>query len=156
MIDLEVSKLGYKAKDTITGYIGVVTAKAEFLFGTDRYEISSNDLHEGRVVPSIWVEEQRVKLYAVHTTAGTMTTEIELGEEVADTITGFKGTATGRYIFLNGCIRVEVTPKGLKDGKPIELEVFDEQRLTGKRSKKPPGGPQAGPPPMRTPKREVY
>jgi hypothetical protein len=56
---------------------------------------------------------------------------IKLGDRVKDSITGFKGIVTGRFEYLNGCVRLAVTPEELKDGKPVEDMVFDEGRLSG-------------------------
>jgi len=75
-----------------------------------------------------------------------------MGQKVKDNLTGFSGIATGVFTFLSGCLRVEVTPDSLKDGKPIDPEVFDEQRLIGQ-SKATTGGPLDGPPAFRAPKR---
>lgn len=52
---------------------------------------------------------------------------VELGSQCRDTITGFTGTATARYEFLNGCVRYQLEKAGGDTGV-IEL-VFDEQRL---------------------------
>ena len=54
---------------------------------------------------------------------------IKLGQKVRDRITGFEGVATSRTEYLYGCVRIYVEPGGLHDGKPIEPQVFDEQRL---------------------------
>lgn len=54
---------------------------------------------------------------------------IELGQKVQDSLTGFEGVATARTEYLYGCVRVLVEPGLLKDGKPIEGEWFDEQRI---------------------------
>lgn len=54
---------------------------------------------------------------------------ITLGTKVKDRITGFEGIATSRTEFLYGCVRVYVEPESLHDGKPIEGQYFDEQRL---------------------------
>lgn len=54
---------------------------------------------------------------------------IQLGSRVNYTINNFKGIATSRTIFLNGCIRVEVAPEELKDGQPQRKQFFDEQQL---------------------------
>ena len=55
---------------------------------------------------------------------------IKLGDKVKDSITGFEGLATAITTWANGCVRVEVTSAELHDGKPIEGQWFDEQRLT--------------------------
>lgn len=76
---------------------------------------------------------------------------IELGDVVEDTITSFKGTATGKVIYLNGCIQFLVEPKGLNDGQLIKGEWIDQGQLEIiKRNKRPktgdePGGPHFSP-----------
>lgn len=54
---------------------------------------------------------------------------IKLGSEVKDTVTGFKGVVVGRSEFLNGCTRIGVQPKALKDGKCPDISWFDEPQL---------------------------
>lgn len=55
---------------------------------------------------------------------------IELGDEVRDTISGFKGIAVGRTTWLFGCDRITVHPQGLtKEGKTFETQAFDEPQL---------------------------
>jgi hypothetical protein len=70
-----------------------------------------------------------------------ITTDIELGWRVRDTITGFEGIATGFGKFLNGCERIGVTPEKLKDGKVLDTEYFDVQQLVVV-DKKPKGVPR--------------
>lgn len=76
---------------------------------------------------------------------------IQLGAIVKDTITGLKGTAVARCIWLHGCIRVTMQPHGLHDGKPLDLITFDEPQLV-EVTEAPPvpapsatGGPRTGP-----------
>lgn len=53
---------------------------------------------------------------------------IELGQEVRDVVTGFRGIVTGRVDYLTGCRQLLVNP-GLKDdGTLREQSWFDEQR----------------------------
>ena len=54
---------------------------------------------------------------------------MKLGDKVKDVYTGFTGTATARVEWLYGCARITIEPEELKDGKPIESETFDEQRI---------------------------
>lgn len=56
--------------------------------------------------------------------------KINLGDKVKDTVTGFKGIAVGRTVWLHGCSRIVVQPEGLtKDGKLFETQSFDEPQL---------------------------
>ncbi len=55
---------------------------------------------------------------------------IKLGSRVRDNITGFTGIATGKVEFLHGCTRILIEPEKLEDnGKPVEGQYFDEQRV---------------------------
>ena len=75
--------------------------------------------------------------------------EITLGSQVIDRITGIKGTAIGRTVWLNGCIRISIQPKGEKDGKAFEAHGADEQDVEvlkpAKRISSPSGGPHPNP-----------
>jgi hypothetical protein len=62
---------------------------------------------------------------------------IKLGSMVRDTLTGFKGMATARTEWLYGCARIGIEPTELKDGKPIDAQWFDEQRVEVIEEKKP-------------------
>lgn len=55
--------------------------------------------------------------------------EIELGSQVKCTVTGFKGVAYSRVIWLNGCIRIEVQPKVNKKGEWDDSKYIDESQL---------------------------
>jgi len=77
---------------------------------------------------------------------------INLGDRVKSKITGFTGIAVSRAEFLNGCIRFQVQPETLKDGKQLESEWVDDVELqvetTGVHQlpeRKRPGGPHPNP-----------
>jgi len=88
---------------------------------------------------------------------------ISLGSKVKDSMTGFSGIATGRTDWMYGCSRILIQPIKLsKDGKTIESEWFDEQRVeliaerkpkVSAQSKARTGGPQKDPQRSIDPKR---
>lgn len=53
---------------------------------------------------------------------------IELGDEVQDTITKFKGIVVGLHYYLYGCTRVSVQPVS-KKGNLEDAKSFDEPQL---------------------------
>ena len=53
---------------------------------------------------------------------------VELGDEVQDLVTGFKGVAVCRHIYLMGCDRISVQPKMVKGVTPDDRS-FDEPQL---------------------------
>lgn len=54
---------------------------------------------------------------------------IELGQEVKDRISGFKGIAVARTTYLQGCDRIAVQPSVNKAGEMPDIKVFDEPDL---------------------------
>lgn len=79
-----------------------------------------------------------------------------LGKKVKDTITGFEGIATGIAFYLNGCTRVCIQPRHLKDkdGGTVDSEWVDDTQIKvfesggmkkEKEKTKATGGPQASP-----------
>lgn len=55
--------------------------------------------------------------------------DVELGSKVKDKVTGFKGVAVARCVYLNGCVQFEVEPLQLKDGVPQKSFWLDEPRV---------------------------
>jgi len=54
---------------------------------------------------------------------------IKLGDQVRDCYTKFEGIATARTEYLYGCTRITIEPTKLVDGKPVDAQWFDEQRV---------------------------
>ena len=91
--------------------------------------------------------------------------KVDLGDHVKDVISGFAGIATGVFKYLNGCTRVCVTPRTVKDGKLLDEMVFDETQLTivkraavtaamsAHAGTAGPGGPRKDPPRVKSPAR---
>lgn len=81
---------------------------------------------------------------------------IELGREVKHKVTGFKGTATARSVYLSGCTHILITPPVKKNGEFREGQWFDEPEIEYVGRKKvmsaqpPSGGPRLSGPPSRS------
>ena len=79
--------------------------------------------------------------------------EINLRDNVKDDITGCRGVLLSITLWSNGCVRLGVQPRELKDGKPVEMQTFDIEDivLLEKDNKKPTkkasrsGGPKPDP-----------
>ena len=54
---------------------------------------------------------------------------INLGDEVEDMVSGFKGIVVARHSYLQGCARVSIQPIVDKDGRLPESRTFDEPQL---------------------------
>lgn len=55
--------------------------------------------------------------------------QINTGDEVKDSITGFSGVAICISSWLNGCVRVTIQPRELHEGKPIDAQTFDVEQI---------------------------
>lgn len=54
---------------------------------------------------------------------------VDLGDQVRDKVTGFKGIVTGKAQYLTGCKQVLVTPKVGEDGKYLDACWLDVDRV---------------------------
>lgn len=58
----------------------------------------------------------------------TSTYNVERGDRVRDSITGYTGIVLARSEYLNGCVRFLVVSEKLEDGKSVD-ETFDAHQL---------------------------
>lgn len=54
---------------------------------------------------------------------------LDLGDKVKDKLTEYAGIVISRTAWVNGCARLGVQSAELKDGKPVDQVVFDENQL---------------------------
>lgn len=54
---------------------------------------------------------------------------VDLGDEVKDKISGFRGIAVARHSYIEGCNRISVQPVIDRDGKLPDSVTFDEPCL---------------------------
>jgi len=76
--------------------------------------------------------------------------DVELGDEAKDTITGLSGVVIAITDWLNGCQRINIQPRELKDGKPVDHSCFDVEQVEVIKSARPvaqrmTGGPHDAP-----------
>ena len=55
-------QLGSRVRDTISGFTGILTGRAEYLYGCVHLQISPEELSEGKPIANDWFDEQRVEL----------------------------------------------------------------------------------------------
>jgi len=55
-------KCGDKAKDKISGIVGIVTCRAEFLYGCVRLELQPQEIKDGNPVKSFGIDEAQCEL----------------------------------------------------------------------------------------------
>ena len=53
-------QLGDCVRDTVSGFMGIVIAKADYLNGTTKYCVEAIELDGGKMLPEYWLDEWRV------------------------------------------------------------------------------------------------
>lgn len=77
--------------------------------------------------------------------------DVFLGDEAKDDITGLSGVVIAITDWLNGCQRIAIQPREIKDGKPVDPYTVDVEQVTvttksaKPQAKAPSGGPQTMP-----------
>lgn len=125
-------KLGVTVTENASELKGILTMYMTDASGNEHYQFQPGGLsHETKMpLPTYWIGKNRVvggKEIAVALPKEVLDTEVE------DEATGFKGKAVALYYHLNGCVHVDVKPKGTneKTGEPLKAVEFDIRRLTG-------------------------
>jgi len=115
-------ELGDLAKDTITGFIGVVKYHSKYMHNCDAFGLQPQDLKDGVPIdvkqfdaPGVVVCKKKVVDVMP---AAPMT--FNFGDVVSDTLSDFKGIVTAYSAWVSGCNRVGVQASKLKDGNPVD------------------------------------
>lgn len=119
MSESPVAQLGQEVRDIVTGLTGIAYQEVRTMTGMTQLAVQpklkeGGDHIVGAIPDSINVD---IELLAAvgpgvsHTVKTPAHTDIEIGNEVVDVVTGFKGIVTQRNIFINGCVFFIVTPK---------------------------------------------
>lgn len=134
--DKAAAQPGDLAKDLVTGFTGIITARTTWLHGCDRVAITPNKLgKDGEPIKEASFDEQRVevikkgKVPAVLPTAETLL-GLPLGAEAKDQVTGFTGIISALIVTISGEIYVQIEREKLKaDGDLHESEAFSHSRI---------------------------
>jgi len=131
---------GMKVRDNLSGFEGTVTAISDWAFGCIRIKVEPNRLDEkGAPIQNQVFDEQRLDIID---DKGAIVPDIdadppiEMGWEVKDSITGFKGIVVCRTTHISGLVIVQVAAEKMKEGKPVEEQAFEERRLVKIEAKK--------------------
>lgn len=67
-------ELGQKAKDKITGFVGVITGRAQYLYGCDQYCLVP-PAKDGKIEQGQWFDEGRILVTGPYITAAEVRVE---------------------------------------------------------------------------------
>ncbi len=148
----EKIELGDEVKDIVTGFRGIITAKYIYLNGCIRFSIQPEVDKDGKLPTYETFDEPLLKILEKnkikYSYIKNHISKIKLGDEIKDKVTGFKGIAVIKLIYLTSSDRFAIQPKIDKDQKFIDSLTFDEDQLEKLEGKyifedyKEPGGPE--------------
>lgn len=122
----DMSLLGWKVKDKISGYVGIVQGYTQYYGGVVQADVQS--VGDGKTIPQAYFIDvgslvaQGTK--PVVTGAGVhQPLKANLGDEARDIVTGFKGIVTILTWYFNGCTKYTLSEKYRADAKdPLAVE----------------------------------
>ena len=150
----DVQRLGFKARDILTGYEGTVVCLVEHEHNSPRIGIKSAQLHEGRPIDAEFFDESTVIVdYTnppVMNPVPPMERKFNIGDKVKhNRQPKVKGFIVAISLWTTGCWRVCVQTEELKDGAPVEVWLPEgelslvEEAPPKPKKKDPPGGPMS-------------
>ena len=130
-------EFGYRCRDIITGYTGVVETRATFITGCDRVKLTVPDKDEENQkyfdVPTLKIVDKEVyeelKNVKCNKYDDLDKAKYSFGSHVKDKISGFNGFIVAKTISINGDISYCLTPEYDQDSKDNNGKWYDESRL---------------------------
>lgn len=120
-------KLGCIAVELSSGVEGTVVSRLETFNGNVQYAIQPKAKKGTNTLPEAWNFDQALVKYKAKGISDKATppqaTDIVVGDEVEDIISGHKGIASSKNTFINGCVFFNVESKG-NPAKKIEASVL--------------------------------
>jgi hypothetical protein len=145
-------KLGCIAKDKITGFQGVVTAHSRMLTNVDRWTLQPQAVKDGKPIASKSFDEGQL-VFVEDTTIRVTPVErpdepVEMGDTVRLLISGLEGVVTAITTWSEGCVILQVQPRELHEGLPVDALGADERSVDIIQRAKP--KPEAAPARVKT------
>lgn len=123
-------KIGQRATDVTNNKFGVLLSRLESIDAGDRLSLQIEDSDKCEFIDTPFLKVTSEELvFEVTEPPAEAFSSITLGDEVQDTITDFRGIATHRMTYANGCVFIGVTPKVSERHPNPETVYFGWQRI---------------------------
>lgn len=112
MSNINNIKLGNRVRDMITGYTGIVTSKVEYLNGNTQFTLTpeaKDDKYPESITLDYHTLEVMDKAFEDKVTEPTFNSGVKLGNNVECLVSGFRGIASNKCTYMNGCSSFLVT-----------------------------------------------
>ena len=129
--------IGCTVRDITSGIEGIAVTRTTFLTGNVQYSVQVKSKKDGAYIDPMSFDIHQLDYVDAGVSARAIAcpadTGIVLGSEVEDLVTAFKGFATRKAEFMNGCIYYLVQAKKDKDNTSKEDFVeFKRLKVVGK------------------------
>lgn len=115
--------IGCVATDITSGFEGTVTSRNELFNGNVQFAVQPKAIKGAEKLPEAYsIDEVSLKFKSKgvsESAVAPQATDIKVGDEVEDIISGHKGIVTTKTTFLNGCVYFDVV-KPANEAKKIE------------------------------------
>jgi hypothetical protein len=115
--------IGCVATDITSGFEGTVTSRNELFNGNVQFAVQPKAIKGAEKLPEAYsIDEVSLKYKSKGVSESAVKpqhTDIQIGDEVEDIISGHKGIAMTKTTFLNGCVYFDVIKKA-NEAKKIE------------------------------------
>ena len=158
--------LGKKARDTVSGYEGVVIGVEKHLHNCDRVYIQKQKVQDnGEPVKGSWCDLPQVLIGGKSSIPVTPPQPLtfSLGDEVQDTLSDFKGVVVCVVQWIQGCWRLAIQSREMEKGVPVDEISLPSSQCKLIKSAKPVSSAEGAPVkvetrpggPMKDPKRQA-
>jgi hypothetical protein len=127
--------VGDVVRDRVSELTGVAIYKTEVITGTIQYAVQPGGTKD-KLAEAHYIDEQQLEFVKKGPVKAVQPdysqVKIKLGDEVEEQITGFRGIATERITYLNGCVHFDCYSKCKMDGErgPVtRRDHFDHKLL---------------------------
>lgn len=131
---MEKLEFGYKCKDIVTGFEGILKTRGIFITGCDRVELVKDSEEKWFDIPVTKIIDKGVYEDLQQTNQCNNYDDInealyDFGVLAKDKITGYEGKIMAKSIGISGDIGYGLSPKFEKESRNNEAIWFDESRL---------------------------
>lgn len=120
--------IGCVATDITSGFEGTVTSRNELFNGNVQFAVQPKAIKGAEKLPEAYsIDEVSLKFKNKGVSESAVKpqhTDIQVGDEVEDIISGHKGIAMTKTTFLNGCIYFDVVKKANETKKIESTAMF--------------------------------
>ncbi len=126
-------QLGNHVRDRVSGFEGFVTSRHDFLHGSVQFGVTGPTTERHPEGVTVCIDEATLEKTDKPGTEDTVkqadTPSVSFGDEVEDTVSGYRGVVNRLGVYLNGCVLVSIQARADKDMKVPDRCWVDHKQV---------------------------